>query len=346
MTRVLKDSGSREAFSTGAVRDSQENKIRPGLLSPYAASRKAQIMALGAKKYTARNWEKGMEFSRVMESLERHLIAYKMGKTDEDHLAQLGWNVDALLHFEEVIKLGLLPANLDDLPRYEHAVRAVGMTNAKPPHSDSLGVPYGVGEKVDATRMSTNAFVKLLWNSPMSRHEIYRDVMLDLRCPGPVVSEILGGISYTRYTTAANEQQKIAYIAGPMRGYENFNFPAFDHTRNILLRKGWDVISPADIDRATDKNADDTKLARVDDQTRFVLRDFWSLYLIKKLGGGAICLLPDWHKSTGATGEIMLSRWLKLDAIRVGERKHLESEIVNLDYKDIVTDFALNQLPK
>ena len=40
-----------------------------------------------------------------------------------------------------------------------------------------------------------------------------------------------------------------AYIAGPMRGYEDFNFPAFHaaalHCREVL---DWDVISPAEVD--------------------------------------------------------------------------------------------------
>ncbi len=119
----MEHSESKEVFSTGSQRDSQDNKPMPGLLSPYAAIRKAWVATKGAKRYSLRNWEAGMPFSRVMESIERHLIAYKMGKIDQDdHLAQLGWNVDALLHYEELIKLGLLPKELDDLPKYESKI--------------------------------------------------------------------------------------------------------------------------------------------------------------------------------------------------------------------------------
>ena len=39
------------------------------------------------------------------------------------------------------------------------------------------------------------------------------------------------------------------YIAGPMRGYEKFNVPTFDLARDLWQEAGWNVISPADLDR-------------------------------------------------------------------------------------------------
>ena len=39
------------------------------------------------------------------------------------------------------------------------------------------------------------------------------------------------------------------YIAGPMTGYENYNFPAFDIARDRLKNLGHEPISPADMDR-------------------------------------------------------------------------------------------------
>ena len=38
------------------------------------------------------------------------------------------------------------------------------------------------------------------------------------------------------------------YIAGKMRHCEHFNFEAFDHAREKLAARGWDVVSPADLD--------------------------------------------------------------------------------------------------
>lgn len=121
----MKDSGKREQQGTGAVRDSQDDKPRPALISPYADMREGTWLAIGARKYAERNWEKGMPISRCIESLERHLMAYKMGKTDEDHIAALRCNAGFILHYEEMIKLGVLPAELDDMPKYEQHVVGV-----------------------------------------------------------------------------------------------------------------------------------------------------------------------------------------------------------------------------
>lgn len=43
---------------------------------------------------------------------------------------------------------------------------------------------------------------------------------------------------------------KRIYIAGPMRGYKYYNFPAFDAAAERLRRLGFDPVSPADMDRA------------------------------------------------------------------------------------------------
>jgi len=39
------------------------------------------------------------------------------------------------------------------------------------------------------------------------------------------------------------------YCAGPMTGYPLSNFPAFDAARDALTAQGYDVVSPADLDR-------------------------------------------------------------------------------------------------
>ena len=109
----LKDSGKREDFKSGAVRDSREGKGRYDLVTPFGLKRLAIIMEKGAIKYEDRNWEKGMEFSRLLDSAERHLEQFKMGLTDEDHLAQAAFNVFAIIHFQELGR-----TDLDDLPKY------------------------------------------------------------------------------------------------------------------------------------------------------------------------------------------------------------------------------------
>jgi hypothetical protein len=108
----------RERFRSGAVRDSQDGKPRPDLVSPFAMLRLGAWCQKGARHYGDRNWEKGMPISRCLASLERHLYKFKLGMDDEDHLAAIAWNAMAMLHNEEAIRHGILSAALDDLPRY------------------------------------------------------------------------------------------------------------------------------------------------------------------------------------------------------------------------------------
>ncbi|WHH58463.1 dATP/dGTP diphosphohydrolase domain-containing protein [Petroclostridium sp. X23] len=96
----IQDSGKREEFGTGAIRDIQTGKGRFDLISPEGLFRLARWYELGTLKYSDRNWEKGIPISRCISSAFRHLVKYMAGWTDEDHLAAVAWNVFAIMHFE------------------------------------------------------------------------------------------------------------------------------------------------------------------------------------------------------------------------------------------------------
>lgn len=98
----VKDTGNRRVFDTGAQRDRSEDKPRYGLIPPLPKRRLAMLYTRGAYKYDDWNWAKGMPFSEFIESLERHLEAYKLGEADEDHLAAICFNAMAIMHFEEM----------------------------------------------------------------------------------------------------------------------------------------------------------------------------------------------------------------------------------------------------
>lgn len=115
----MDDSGKRQQFGTGAVRDTADDKPRIDLISPYAQVRVGLWLLEGAKKYAERNWEAGMPISRCIASLERHLQQYKMGLTNEDHLAAIACNAQFIMHYEEMIDRGILPPEIDDMPHYE-----------------------------------------------------------------------------------------------------------------------------------------------------------------------------------------------------------------------------------
>lgn len=112
---ALKDSGDRREFPTGARRDMASDKERPDLVSPFALRRVGRWLGLGARKYGERNWEKGMPFSVFYASLMRHALKYAMGWRDEDHLAAIIFNAQAIIHFEETGLAG----ELDDMPHYQ-----------------------------------------------------------------------------------------------------------------------------------------------------------------------------------------------------------------------------------
>lgn len=112
----IKDTGTHEEFSTGAKRDQREGKGRYDLIPPYALHRLAQVYEKGAKKYAARNWEKGMPLHLFADSAIRHSFQYLNGDRDEDHLGHAVFNLMAIIELERRIEEGLLPKELNDLP--------------------------------------------------------------------------------------------------------------------------------------------------------------------------------------------------------------------------------------
>ena len=98
---MLKDSGNRREFDTGAVRDMREGKGRCDLLPACALLRLAKHYEAGAKKYSDRNWENGIPISVMVDSAMRHLLKYMDGQTDEDHLVAVAWNILGAMWMEE-----------------------------------------------------------------------------------------------------------------------------------------------------------------------------------------------------------------------------------------------------
>ena len=97
---TLPDSGERESFDTGAVRDIQVGKGRYDLLPPEALRRIAVHYEKGALKYSDRNWEKGMPCSRFCNSALRHIFQWLQGDSSEDHLAAAAFNIMGIMAME------------------------------------------------------------------------------------------------------------------------------------------------------------------------------------------------------------------------------------------------------
>jgi hypothetical protein len=129
----MKDGGKRQSFGKGrAIRDTAADKPRPDLISPFAEERQGNWLRMGAEKYAERNWENGMPFSRCVASLRRHAMRFQQGLHDEDHLAAIMFNAMALIHYEEMIERGVLPASLNDMPNYQTKPARKKSRRAKP----------------------------------------------------------------------------------------------------------------------------------------------------------------------------------------------------------------------
>lgn len=112
---AVKDSGKRQEFSTGSVRDTREGKGRFDLIPTLPLRRLAMHYENGAAKYGDRNWEKGQPLGRYLDSAFRHLICVLEGQNDEDHVSAVSWNMFAYLSTLEKINNNELPVELDDI---------------------------------------------------------------------------------------------------------------------------------------------------------------------------------------------------------------------------------------
>lgn len=119
----LKDTGEREHFVSGMVREPNLDRGRFELIPPVALRALAIHYERGAIKYSDRNWEKGGKLSRHLNSALRHLQDFLEGDRSEDHLSACTFNVFAIQHNLEMIERGVLPKDLNDLPDYTGKVR-------------------------------------------------------------------------------------------------------------------------------------------------------------------------------------------------------------------------------
>jgi hypothetical protein len=90
---IIKDSGQRTEFSTGAKRDMHDGKGRMDLLPCTAIIELSKHCENGAIKYGERNVDKGIPQHSFIDSGLRHLFKYLRGDRDENHLVAALWNI-------------------------------------------------------------------------------------------------------------------------------------------------------------------------------------------------------------------------------------------------------------
>ena len=115
MEYITKDSGKREEYDSGMVRDTQELKPRFDLITPESMpyedqfmTRWAMLMARGAQKYGDRNWElanSDEELDRFKASAYRHFMQWLAGEDDEDHCVAIAFNLQAAEYVKWKLKV-------------------------------------------------------------------------------------------------------------------------------------------------------------------------------------------------------------------------------------------------
>lgn len=122
--------------------------------------------------------------------------------------------------------------------------------------------------------------------------------------------------------------KRTIYLAGPMRGREFFNFPAFERITAMLDMEGWVVVSPHEMDLERGFNPFEWN----EECQRQEIKPDWNNWppqfadrgikrdVIRKnmdvlLDCDAIWMMEDWKESVGATSEYWLARFAGLEIL-------------------------------
>jgi hypothetical protein len=90
------------------------------------------------------------------------------------------------------------------------------------------------------------------------------------------------------------------YIAGPMTGYPELNYPSFHSTADRLRGMGFDVVSPAELNP-------------IDEKYHVAIRKD----ILALIECDHICMLDGWEKSKGATLEHHIASVLGIELIEI-----------------------------
>lgn len=140
-TYVTKDSGARQEFPTGSVRDKPTGKGRYDLIPTEPLRRLAGLYERGAAKYGERNWEKGQPLMRYVDSMLRHINCLVAGEPLEDHAAAIAWNAFGYMQTLSRIESGDLDWELDDRPAPEAQYAGQDPTRGDRPRARATAAP-------------------------------------------------------------------------------------------------------------------------------------------------------------------------------------------------------------
>lgn len=128
---------------------------------------------------------------------------------------------------------------------------------------------------------------------------------------------------------------RTAYLAGPMRGHPNLNFPRFHSEAAWLRAKGWRVFSPAERDEADEALNGDFSVG----QERGL--DYYMQFDLAAVAqADCVICLPEWETSQGARLETMVCVELahpvfEIKRVGLSQRKTL----VSVDNARVAAEF-------
>lgn len=114
------------------------------------------------------------------------------------------------------------------------------------------------------------------------------------------------------------------YLAGPMRGYEKSNFPAFDAAAARLREAGHEVFNPADMAAGQP------------------LREYMKVDLAAVLDAERVVFLDGWHESVGACLEMMVARICNVPLYGYIDNEEIEHLLYRLDERRAAQDAMWN----
>ena len=120
------------------------------------------------------------------------------------------------------------------------------------------------------------------------------------------------------------ESAAVIYVAGPMRGYRMWNFPAFDEASALIRSLGYEVVSPAEMDRML-------WFDETDPETTFSEKN-WMMAMRRDYAAivccDALALLPGWERSKGARLERAFAEQIGIPIFRVDGTRLVPEQII------------------
>lgn len=111
------------------------------------------------------------------------------------------------------------------------------------------------------------------------------------------------------------------YIAGPMTGKKQFNFPRFDYATSRCRDEGMPIVSPVELDELVDPHLVEIARASADGTEEMPYREMLArdLQVIALQNCVGVILLEGWEDSLGAGKESSVARFLGKELLLYSE---------------------------